>query len=194
MKTIVDKSFLLVTVLLVIFSSKSIAQFEQKFTLQAAGGYVQALQPDFFSDVFNNGFSFDGGAQYNFSRSTSIVVLAKYSTFFAREGLIGGDVEFNLIGISLCPKYKLFTEKRLNPYIYGGASINYYTFSFGDFKFEWSTEFGFTGGIGFDYRINDNLGLFLQGGLSGVDSSNEMIIALYSQVGVTISLFKSKSL
>ena len=194
MKSNAIKSSLLVLLILFV-SNASFAQFEQKFTFQAAGGYVQALQPEFFSDVFNNGFSLDAGAQYNFSRSFSIVALAKYSTYFAKdEGFVLGDIEYNLIGISLCPKFKFFTGSRLNPYLYGGGSLNYYTFKLPGMDFPWEMKLGFSGGVGFDFRLNDNIGLFLQGGLNGVNGSDEMFLALYSQIGINISMFKSKTL
>lgn len=185
---------LLITTSLLTAGFDSKAQYEQKFTLQAAGGYIQALQPEFFSDAFNNGFSFDAGAQYNFNRSLSLVVLAKYSTFFAEE-LMFGDVEYNLIGISLCPKYKLLSSGRINPYLLGGVSLNYYTFKIPGFDVPWRVDLGFSGGLGFDFRLNDNLGLFLQGGINGVNNSDgDMFIAFYTQLGVNISLIKSKSL
>ena len=173
------------------------AQFEQKFTLQVAGGYVHAISPESFSEVFTDGFSLDAGAQYNFNRSTSLVVLAKYSTFFATDFIV--EANYNLIGISICPKHKLISTGRVHPYVFGGVSINYYSFtlplSSGEsaFKTPWEIRPGFTGGVGIDLSITDNLGLFWQGGLGGV-AADDMQLSIYTQFGINISMFKARTL
>ncbi len=171
------------------------AQFEQKFTFQAAGGYVQAMQPDFFSQAFHNGFSLDAGAQYNFSRSFGMVVLVKYSTFISHDEFLAPDANYNLIGISLCPKYRFLTHTSVNPYVYGGASLNYYRMTGGNIPMmDWEAQIGFTAGLGSDFVLTDNFALFLQGGIKGVNHTQEMLMSWYSQAGINISMFKARTL
>lgn len=181
--------------------SNANAQFEQKFTLQASGGFVAAFSPESFTDIFEVGFSFDAGAQYNFNRSTSIVAMAKYSTylFIPDEDYSLETAKFNLLGISLCPKVRFFSRSKINPYIFGGASINYISISFSldgseTRKKEEPTSIGFIGGVGVDFRINDNISLFYQGGLSRVDFDIVWIDSFFQQVGVNINMFKARTL
>ena len=156
------------------------AQFEQKVTLQAAGGAIGAIKPDMFKQAFSNGFSLDAGVQYNFNRSTSLVALAKFSTFLENDEVMIQDATYNLIGISICPKIKLFPSGKTNPYLLGGASLNYYKFKVGNMiDSPWNTKFGFIGGVGIDFSLNDNVALFVQGGINGV-KYNEMLIGWYT--------------
>jgi opacity protein-like surface antigen len=198
MKPTFIKSILLLLLNVTIVSKVAIAQYEQKLTFQAAGGFVHTISPDFFRQVFENGFSLDAGAQYNFSRSTSLVVLGKYSKFFASDNFLLQSADYNLIGISLCPKLRFFSSSKINPYILGGASINYYSYSYSfggnEQTTPWATKFGFIGGAGIDLRINDNFAIFCQAGINGVGLSDEFLIALFTQVGINISFLKSKSL
>mgnify|MGYP002619569395 CR=1 FL=1 len=174
------------------------AQFEQKLTFQGALGYIHALSPDYFVEVFEFGGSLDAGLQYNFNRSTSLVVLIKYATFVSNDETFFMDAYYNLIGISLCPKYKFIPHRRLNPYIYGGASLNYSSFSFGSgmqyYETPWEAQFGFNGGFGLDFRITDNFALFWQTGVNGVFYPDDMIFSRYSQLGINISMFKARAL
>jgi len=210
-KTIVLFFFLLT---LSIFSK---AQFEQKITLQASGGYVEVLTPELFKEeLFNRGFSIDAGMQYNFSRSFSIAALAKYSRLFCpdKEEGIWVDDEYNLFGLSICPKYRMLTRHRVNPYLYGGLSFNYvnivWEYSTGLFEdVKSNLTLGLNAGVGIDMRVSDNLSLFIQGGFLTTkytipdytslaqiywDEYWEWINFTYFQVGINISLFKSKSL
>ncbi len=188
--------FLAVAIFLVIAltSNKTFAQFEQKFTLQAAGGVIGSIKPDMFTQAFSNGFSLDAGAQYNFNRSFGLVALAKFSTFLANDEFMLQDATYNLIGISLCPKIRLLSSGNTNPYLLGGVSLNYYKFKVDNmYDSPWNTKFGFIGGIGVDFSLNDNLAIFVQGGINGV-TYNEMLIGWYTQIGFNLSMFKSKSL
>lgn len=198
MKPIVVKTALLLVLNVIIASNLAIAQFEQKFTLQFAGGYVKSISPEYFTEVFEDGFSVDAGAQYNFSRSTSLVVLVKYSKYFANEDTFLGGLEayYNLLGISLCPKFRFNPDKRVNPYIFGGVSINYVSFTLGGTSFQNDSpaSFGVTGGIGLDFRITDNFALFWQAGANTIKPQRDWFSAFYTQVGINISILKSKSL
>lgn len=184
--------------LVILFNYGLFAQFEQKFTLQMAGGYVRALRPENFTNVFQNGFSVDAGAQYNFNRTTSLVVLVKYSKYFASDNTFLGalDAKFNLLGISLCPKYRFNSGSKVNPYVFGGASINYvsYTLGGGISSSDSPASFGITGGLGIDIGITDNFALFLQGGANTIKPQGDWLSAIYAQAGINISLFKSRSL
>jgi outer membrane protein W len=192
--------FLAIAIGLGFFAAQSVfAQFEQKVTIQMAGGYVRALSPENFTNVFENGFSIDGGAQYNFSRSTSLVVLVKYSKYFANDNTILGalDAKFNLLGISLCPKYRFNPSSNINPYIFGGASINYVSYTLGGGYTTSNTSpvsFGVTGGVGIDIGISDNFALFVQAGANTIKPKGDWLSAVYTQAGFNINLFKSKSL
>jgi opacity protein-like surface antigen len=187
---------ILISVLAIsIFNHEASAQFEQKFTFQAAGGYVKALEPDWFSDIFEDGFSLDAGAQYNFNRSTSMVMLVKYSKFFAVSGIANlSSVNYNLLGISLCPKLRMLPRYRINPYLFAGGSINYIKLVIPSIAMPTKVHIGFTGGIGVDIRVSDNFALFWQGGFNGIDQNDDLMTAIYSQAGINISLFKAKSL
>ncbi len=194
------------------------AQFEQKITLQASAGYVEVLSPKLFKeDLFDRGFSIDAGMQYNFSRSFSFAALAKYSRLFnpaKNEGI--WDDEYNLIGLTICPKYRLLPRYKVNPYLYGGISINYVSLMWEKRDAEGTFDniknpftLGINGGLGIDIIVNDNLSLFIQGGVLTTKYSvpeysqlaqeywNEnwdWINFTYFQAGINISLFKSKSL
>jgi opacity protein-like surface antigen len=201
MKRIILKITIATLTFIALCSGNANAQFEQKFTLQASGGFVGAFSPESFTDIFQIGFSFDAGAQYNFNRSISMVAMAKYSTylFIPDEDYSLETAKFNQLGISLCPKVRLFTQKKVNPYIFGGASINYISISFSldgteTRKKEEPTSIGFIGGLGVDFRVNDNLSVFYQGGVNRVDFDIVWIDSFFQQVGVNINMFKSKSL
>ncbi|MDX9848275.1 MAG: outer membrane beta-barrel protein [Tenuifilaceae bacterium] len=199
MKKSVVFSALAIVLVLFLSNNKLFAQFEQKFTLQLSGGYVQSLSPDFFTSVFENGFSFDAGAQYNFSRSLSFVVLAKYAKFLSDfESLSGvSEIKYNQIGLSLCPKYRFIPSSKVNPYMYGGFSLNYISFNLIGLPGYTQTSpasFGFTGGLGIDFRVSDNFALFVQGGYNAFSSKRDWISSVYTQIGANISMFKSKSL
>jgi opacity protein-like surface antigen len=185
--------------LLLLITNYTFAQFEQKFTLQLAGGYVRAIAPESFTKVFENGFSVDAGAQYNFSRTTSIVMLVKYSKYFATENTILGalDAKYNLLGISICPKYRFSPNSKANPYMFGGASLNYVSYTIPGGYVTTNTSpasFGVTGGVGVDFAISDNLAFFWQAGANTIKPKGDWLSAIYTQAGFNISLFKSKSL
>lgn len=201
MKSATLKISFLLLLSLSIQSVRVMGQFEQKLTLQTSGGFVGAISPESFTDIFNAGFSLDAGVQYNFSRSISIVTMAKYSTLFFTpdDEFTLESAKYNMLGLSACPKIRFLAKKRVNPYIFGGASINYISISFSldgneTRKSKTPTSIGFIGGIGIDYRLNDNLSLFWQGGVSRVDLDVVWIDSFFQQAGVNINMFKAKTL
>jgi outer membrane protein W len=210
-------------ILLTLFSLTKVvkAQFEQKFTFQASAGYVQTVSPDWFAEELPYGGSFDAGMQYNFSRKLSVAVLVKYTRLSNTEEWFDdfNGVNYNYVyglghlGISLCPKYRFFTRSRINPYVFAGISLNYIHYweeqtepEQNTWKHTFPTSFGYTGGLGIDIRLNDNMALFLQGGLywfvlideydEGYDTVTlgEILNTFSVQLGININLFKSKSL
>ncbi|HOP03536.1 MAG TPA: outer membrane beta-barrel protein [Tenuifilaceae bacterium] len=203
----------------VFLNNKAYAQFEQKITLQGSLGYVSAINPSWFSEHYPSGASIDLGIQYNFSRSFSVAVLAQYGNFW---GLYNEEDEpdhymeemadYYQLGINLAPKFRFLPGKRFNPYVLGGANISFISFDYTYYYIDYETNeiedvyeeevipvtFGFMGGVGFDYRLTDNFSLFLQSGVNTVWDNDEdypeFLTSFYTQVGVNISLFKSKSL
>ncbi|MDX9847871.1 MAG: outer membrane beta-barrel protein [Tenuifilaceae bacterium] len=200
MRKIIIKYTLLVVLFFAVTTNSS-AQFEQKLTLQGSGGLVLGLAPESFVDIFNVGFSVDAGVQYNFSRTFSVVAMAKYATYFftPEDEFSLETAKFNQLGISVCPKIRFFPRSRVNPYLFGGASINHIVISFSMEGEETRSKdepisLGAIAGAGIDFRINDNIALFWQLGLNRVDFDVVYIDAFFQQVGLNINLFKSKSL
>ncbi len=190
--------FLMIFVML--FSFKSFSQFEQKFTFQASGGLVKPLGD--IGDEFSSGLSLDAGAQYNYNRSLAFVGLFKFVTLYPQEE--NQSYELKSIGISVCPKYRFFVEKKINPFIFGGlglsltkyCDLDIITNEWIDSKFP--PSIGYTFGAGVDVSITDHLALFLQSGYNSIklkdDEYNVVFNNLYFQVGINISFLKSKSL
>ncbi len=184
-------------IFIVLFPSTANAQFEQKLTLQLSGGYVHSLAPESFSQSFPNGFSLDGGLQYNVNRNLGIVALAKYATFLG--GISSGsttlDLEYHQFGLSLCPKYRFLPSDNINPYVFGGLSLNFIRMTIPNFSFssDFQLAFGTIGGVGLDVRLTDNLALFVQGGVVS-NQLEEWLTSAFVQVGFNINMFKAKSL
>lgn len=198
------------------------AQYEQKVTLHGSLGYVSALSPDWFNEYYPNGASIDAGIQYNFSRKFSLAILANSSVFFGlneftetSEIRIETSSDYYQLGISLAPKFRFLTSKRVNPYVLGGVSLNLlsydYLYQYWEYDgSEWDLKedeyesevvpatFGFIVGAGIDFRLTDNFAVFIQSGVSSVWDMDEVypefLNSFYTQLGVNISLFKSKSL
>jgi len=177
MKKIVLTSILIFMMLSI---TKLHAQFEQKLTIGASAGFLYL--PSDVGDSYM-GISVDGGILYNFSRRSSLVTNLR---FF----VLGG--EYNAL-VGLGYKLNVLPLKKLNPYLFMEGSINYYV----NFEEQYQGyALGAYPGIGFDYRLNDNLGLFAQGGMNYiVDIPNELILNIrYYQLGVRINFLKSKDL
>lgn len=177
------------------------AQFEQKITLQTSGGMVMALSPSYFYEIFEMGFSLDAGAQYNFNRRFSIVGMAKYATYlFMPDEMFNLEAATNtMLGISLAPKVRFFSRSKVNPYLFAGLNVNYIGVKFSVDGTETRSKnepvcFGAMGGLGVDFRLNDNVALFWQGGLNRVDFDVIYIDSFFTQLGVNINMFKARSL
>lgn len=191
-------TLLLSLILIFFFSLKSFSQFEQKYTLQVSWGL---LKPTGYMDKsFKSGFTFDAGAQFNISRSFSIVGLAKFGKLFTKDEIF--NVEFSTLGLSICPKYRFMANKKVNPYILGGLGLSFSQYR-SDFiginrTMKFPTSFGYTVGGGIDFSITDNLALFIQTGYSSYslnkDTFNQMFTYAYAQFGLNVSFAKSKSL
>ncbi len=202
MKNILLKLSIILIMLAIICPGKLSAQFEQKITLQASAGMTFAQGPESLLDIFHNlGYSIDAGIQYNFSRRTAIVAMAKYSTFFDMPDphAILDVLQFNLLGINLCPKFRFLPHSRFNPYIYAGASVNYISITHGFAGKESVSSvsplcFGFIAGAGSDLRLNDNIALFAQGGFNSVDQGKVYIDSFFFQMGVNLNMFKARTL
>ena len=195
MKKMIFTLFLIATVL------ATQAQFEKKVTMQLSGGY-SILQGD-LTKYYNNGITIDGGLQYNFNRSFSLVTLIKYGTYFINEETVVNITgKYNNLGISFCPKYKFLKDNSFSPYIFGGANINHVKYSF---EFDGGSNehispicFGYLGGAGADLKINESLALFTQFGYNHIkfkeDDFENDVNSIFIQLGANINIFKSKSL
>lgn len=194
----------LMLVVFILSYGKGFAQFEQKFTLQVSGSYHSPTGEKAFSDRFNNGASFDGGIQYNFNRTFSIVALLKYTTYQAKIGTLIKKGEYNNFGVSVCPKIRFFSTKKINPYLFVGVNVNSIGFSFVDIygtshEYQKPINLGYTAGLGFDFKLSENLALFLQGGYNSIDYREDKdfsvkMNSVFVEVGVNINFLKSKSL
>lgn len=195
-----------VVALLVMITGRVSGQFEQKVTLHASGSFHYPVGEKAFTDKFGNGFSIDGGFQFNFSRTFSLVTLLKYTTYKVIKGDLISEGNYKNAGISLCPKLRFFASKKVNPYIYAGGNMNIIGFSYTDvtgqeYNYSQPLNFGYTGGLGFDFKIGDHFALFLQGGYNSIhyvdknDPTFKMNInSAYAEAGFNLSFFKSKSL
>lgn len=190
--------FLVLT--LIVFTAKS--QFEQKFTMQLSAGY-SILQGE-LTQSYNNGFTIDGGLQYNFNRNFSLITLIKYGTYFLNE-ILGLEGKYNNLGISICPKYIFLKGSSFKPYIYGGVNINFIKYSYTDpggisVEFKGPLCLGYLGGLGAEFKISEKISLFSQLGYNHINfNDKEMnyqtdINSIFIQFGVNINMFKSKSL
>lgn len=213
---------MLFSIYIIIPLSDANAQYEQKITLHGSLGYVSAISPDWFKEFYPDGGSLDVGIQYNFSRKFSLAILANSSVFLGlnestetSEYRIESSSDYYQLGLSVAPKFRFLTSKKVNPYILGGLSVNFlsYDYLYQEWEYEdgvWELKedeyesevvpitFGFILGGGFDFKLTDNFSLFIQSGVTSVwdadDTLPEFLNSFYTQVGLNISLFKSKSL
>jgi hypothetical protein len=92
----------------------------------------------------------------------------------------------------------MLPTKRVNPYLFGEANINFIWLEEwiydddGYYESDFGTSVGGLAGLGFDFVINDYLGLFVQSGTYYTYWDNRL--NLYSQLGVRINLIKSKTI
>lgn len=190
-----------------LLSVGAFAQFDNKITAQFSIGGSVLTGPAGFTDYFDAGMSFDGGLQYNFNRNFSLVGLVKYATLWSAEYYEDYLIVAGLdnLGISLAPKYKFRAGKKLQPYVLGGVSLNYITYSIAvpDLDFSDSETFptalGYIGAAGLEYVLSNNLSLFTQVGTNGVLFDDgalgyDNLSTIFVQFGLNLNLFKSKSL
>lgn len=140
------------------------------------------------------------------------------------EILKEGDNEFNMFNLSfgLTPKVYMAPGKKANPFLFFGGTLNYTSLNFINNKKEAYAQYnredsdfdplnemidksygvGIFPGLGMDFQVNENLGLFLQGGYSMIllnesdmndnDLEPENFKTIRIEAGVKISFLKSK--
>jgi len=173
-------------------------QFEQKLTIN---GSIAFVYPDMLEDYssYGNGFGFDGGLQYNFSRNFSFYGATRFYYMFGAESY--EDAYYDNLAIGGGIKLNMLPAKRINPYLFAEANINFiwleewiYPTGFDDgyYDSDFGTAIGGLGGLGFDFRLNDNFAIFAQSGTYYTFWDNR--INLYSQLGLRINMIKSKTI
>jgi len=178
-----------------IFSfSNAYSQFEQKLTVSGSGVFIY---PDMLEEYssYGNGLGFDGGLQYNYNRNISFFGSARFYYMFG-----GGSYEdayYDNIAIGGGLKLNLLPAKRINPYIFAEANINFiwleeYLYETNTLYSDNGTSIGGLGGLGVDVAINENLTIFVQSG--AYYTLWDSRINLYSQLGLRINMIKSKTI
>lgn len=197
------KTILLLALTFILFTTHCVmAQFEQKFTLQFAGGYSQIIGDEQMSSLFGGGATIDGGLQFNFNRSVSLVALVKYATYGASsEDLpIGSDLTYMNLGVSLCPKIKFAPSSVVHPYVFAGLNYNYIKYQFNAETNKAPAAFGLIFGGGVEFDLSEKVALFVQPGYNAIvakfgdNSDANKIYSFFIQTGININLLKSKSL
>ena len=198
---------LLLSIIIIITGTVANAQFDNKITAQFSVGASALTGPDYLTEYFDAGFSLDAGLQYNFNRNFSLVALVKYATllssgYYEDYLMVAG---LDNLGISLAPKYRFRAGKKLQPYVLGGASLYYITYSVAISELDFSAAettpaaLGYIGALGLEYGLSNNISLFTQLGANGVFIDDgaigyDNISTLFVQFGLNLNLFKSKSL
>jgi hypothetical protein len=178
-----------------IFTFSSVwGQFEQKITINAS---ATMSYPDMLEEYssFGNGYGIDGGLQFNISRRISFYGSARFYYMFAASDY--EDAYYDNVAFAGGLKLNILPTKKLNPYIFAEANINFiwleeYLYGADTYDSDFGTSIGGLGGLGLDFKLNDNLALFVQSGPYYTFWDNR--INLYSQLGVRINLLKSKTI
>ncbi len=177
----------------------SYGQFENKWTFQVSAGAVSEANTDIRklgTDIKSLGFgvAFDFGLQYNITRNISIVGLAKFASLKDNTS----DFTYNNLGFSIAPKLRFLVDKKINPYVFAGGSINYLRISEPGTTLSSFPKFGYTLGGGLDLSLTNNLALFGQVGFNYIywNKSGEILQlgTIFYQLGLNVSIGKSKSL
>ena len=197
----------LTTLFFAIGFNQANAQFEQKLTINGSGAVAI---PEITNENTNYsiGIGAEGGLQYNFNRHFSSIANARFFYHFGTPEY--PDAYFQNIGIGVGLKANILPSKKVNPYVFAEANINllweedwvsynepYPRDRNGNFIFEELIEnsgfsIGGLGGAGIDFKLNDNLALFVQSGAYYIYWNTS--VNIYSQAGVRINLLKSKTL
>jgi len=215
------KSLLIVFVLAFTISTTT-AQFEQKFTLHGSFGFaIPTGEQEFYSggdtypylfSNFSSGITVSGGVQYNINRRFSIAGNIGFLDHWGWEykGIMIDEVQFWNLQIGIAPKFYLLASKKVNPYLFAEVNLNYTdVFVEGSETTidEGGAHLGYYPGLGVDFMVSDNFGVYLQGGYSIISIganpyggspynivTNEDYKAFKIEVGVKISFLKSKTI
>lgn len=183
-------------VLLIFISSSSDAfcQFEQKLTVNASGSFSY---PDMLQDFssYGNGIGFDGGLQYNINRSLSYYGSARFYYMFGAADY--SEAYYSNLAFAGGLKLNLLPRQKINPYLFGEANINLiwleeYGYANDSYTVESGTSIGGLGGVGIDFKLNDNLSIFIQSGAYYTWWDNRL--NSHTQLGVRINMIKSKTI
>lgn len=171
------------------------------------------------------GIIYSGQWYYNIYDDVNYLDFAIYDSI-TDELLADGSDELTIMNISLglAPRYYLLPGKKINPYIFAGLSINYTKCEFNDNQWqayhdlgmlepddsgpsndylEKNVGFGLYPGIGAEYTISDNIGIFISAGYYLIllkkenfktTSREENFNSVNLQAGIRLSFLKSKNL
>lgn len=199
-------SRLVVLIAIFVLSCSGIfAQFEQKLTINASAVF---LVPDITASeaVYSSGIGGDGGLQYNFSKYFSFIANGRFNYIFGNAEHPDAFKENLAIGAGI--KVNFAPRAVVNPYVFGELNVNFIWFEdyiyydepiYNGVEFEFGTyieDSGFGiggfGGGGVDFRISENISLYIQVGAyyTHYDSN----VHIYSQAGLRLNLLKSKTI
>ncbi len=182
-------------VLCLVFSSTQVySQFEQKLTVNMSGSFVY---PDMLEEFtsYGNGLGLDGGLQFNINRTVSFYGSARFYYMFGLSDY--SDAYYSNIAFGGGLKLNILPTKKINPYAFAEANLNFiwldeYNYETSYYNDEFGTSIGGLGGLGIDFKLNDNIALFIQSG--AYFTFWDKRINLYSQAGLRINMIKSKTI
>lgn len=175
-------------------TSKVYSQFEQKITINASGSLTY---PDMLEDYssYANGLGIDGGIQFNLNRTFSFYGSARFYYMFGASEY--DEAYYDNLAFGGGFKLNILPTKKINPYLFAEANINFiwleeYLWSSDYWDSDFGTSIGGLGGLGIDFKLNDNLSIFIQSGAYYTLWDGR--VNSYSQVGVRINMLKSKTI
>jgi hypothetical protein len=185
------------TVLGLVFISmihaNAFGQFEQKLTVNASGAMVY---PDMLetSTIFGMGYGIDGGLMFNFSLFGN----ARFYYMFGAESYEDAYLDNMAFGGGL--KMNLLPARKINPYLFVEANVNLMWIeewivnpdASGYYDSDFGTSMGGLGGVGLDFKLNENISLFGQSAAYYTHWDGRL--NLYSQLGVRLNMIKSKTI
>lgn len=172
------------------------AQFQQKLTIHASGTMTY---PDMLEDYtsYGSGFGLEGGLMYNYNRHFSFFANARFYYMFGSQSY--SDAYYDNIAFGFGAKINMLPAKRINPYLFAEANLNLiwleeylYSGSDGFYDNAFGYSIGGLAGLGLDFRLNEHFVIFIQSGTYYTYWDNRL--NLYSQAGVRINMFKSKTI